>query len=291
MLNDALEDASASVVVIDSTQAMFPSQWRRAVDSLSEDAKSALYSSPRLALYCLPTYLAGARRRLSEREAQYNMLPPQKGEAWFPQLNLEEAAPFSPSRLDMGTGHLPALLRTMERYLTAKVGEVLVYVVVPMLPILGGGVRDRESFQQAGCHSHIAWHPLKPSDLNNSRCKGRRTNTPSLGAASQVVPELPVQRTLVAWARELVEQHAAGREGQPPTPGELGVLFQRAFPPDMLQYKLECTVDGVSLMTLAYQDGMQVRAGGEAPMLRICCGDVDVPLRPLLAQAPSGVLS
>lgn len=117
-LNDALEDSENKVVIIDSVQLLFPMAWSNTLDGLSEEARSSLYQSLKIAYYGFPQHLFG--HTYEPKTGSYVSYPIEcEGFSW-PNLATEKGS-YSPYEIDYGTGNYESIKEMCRKWLEPNI--------------------------------------------------------------------------------------------------------------------------------------------------------------------------
>lgn len=117
-LNDALEDPENKVVIIDSVQLLFPMAWSNTLDGLSEEARTNLYQSLKIAYYGFPQHLLG--HKYCPKTGSYVSYPiDSEGFSW-PSLATERGS-YSPFEIDYGTGNTDSIKYMCLRWLEPNI--------------------------------------------------------------------------------------------------------------------------------------------------------------------------
>jgi hypothetical protein len=129
MLNDALEDPDAKIVIIDSVQCMFYS-WKYTVDALTEEAKSTYATTFKIGFYLFPQHqIRNLDNSYIPKIAKLPSYPAPQIE--FPDVNTETGKD-NQYCVDVGTGNITFAVSIIHRFLD----PVLIPTVPPQISMM-----------------------------------------------------------------------------------------------------------------------------------------------------------
>jgi len=115
-LNDALEDTSFQIILIDSVQTLYNTAWQKTISSLNEEAKSNYLSSLKVATYLIPLHLFEIP--FESKIGEYTKYP--NDTVFFPPLNLENGTLLQ-SDFDIGSGSISLTYNIINTFLQESI--------------------------------------------------------------------------------------------------------------------------------------------------------------------------
>jgi hypothetical protein len=109
-LNEALEDSSNQIIIIDTMQTLYPA-WNFTINALSEEAQSVYKSTFKLGMYLIPLHQLGIFT-FESKIGTYLSLPPDE-RMFMPNVNFELGSNHT-DHLTIGTGLVSRCLNILE---------------------------------------------------------------------------------------------------------------------------------------------------------------------------------